>query len=85
MRQSHKALMNSGDIEFICDGAIGKPLVYIRTSGEEQILVALNPTDKDYEIELPKQMNEIIYSLGEQPVINGSSCSVKAKSAFFII
>ena len=85
VRQSHKALMNSGDIEFLCDGASGKPLVYIRTAGEEKILAALNPTDKDYEIELPKQMNEIIYSLGEQPVINGSSCSIKAKSAFFII
>ena len=85
VRQSHKALMNSGDIEFLCDGAPGKPLVYIRTSGEEQILVALNPTDKDYEIGLPKPVGGIIYSLGELPVIKGNRCIIKANSAFFII
>ena len=96
IRQSHKALMNSGDIEFICDGAPGKPLVYVRTSGEEQILAAINPTDNDYEIELPKTVKKefteaepnakdnIIYSIGEKPMTTDTHYIIKAESACFI-
>ncbi|MCR4625839.1 MAG: glycosylase [Lachnospiraceae bacterium] len=96
VRQSHKALMNSGEIEFLCDGAPGKPLVYVRSSGEEQILAAVNPTDNDYELEIPEFLKKTaiekqsdiavstIYNLGNKPVLTGTRCIIKARSTFFI-
>ena len=82
VRQSYKALRSSGGIEFLCDGSYGNPLVYIRTSGEEKILVAVNPTDKDYKLAC-KAPEKLIYILGEKPEADGASCVIKAGSAFF--
>lgn len=82
IRKSHKALMNQGTIEFICDGAEGKPLVYIRTFENEKILVAINPTEKDFELS-GYDVRELIYLLGDEPGIIEKGCIIKAESVFF--
>ena len=82
IRKSHKALKNPGTIEFICDGAAGKPLVYVRTSGDEKVLVAINPVDKDYK--LPRyDLKKTVYTLGDMPETAEDACIIKAKSTFF--
>ena len=84
IRQSHKALKNNGDISFICDGAEGKPLVYLRSSNDgEKILVALNPAGEDYKLELKENPGKLIYSIGNEPLLSEGSCMIRKESAFF--
>ena len=83
IRKEHQAFGNSGGIEFICDGGKGKPLAYYRRSGEERILVAVNPTDKDFVLPVNDSVSDLIYCLGEKPGSGEGKCMVKARSAFF--
>ena len=81
VRQSHKALQNRGDIEFISDGEMGKPLAYLRSFEDEKILVVINPSDKPAEIKLNFDISEQIYSFGKKAEINGNSLLIHEKSA----
>jgi len=85
VRQSHKALQNLGDIEFILDGADGKPLAYIRSFEGERILVALNPSDNTSEIKTECNNLEQIYKIGEDPEIKNDSIVLKGKTAVFML
>ncbi len=82
LRRAHKALMNQGGIEFICDGGYGKPLIYLRTFGEEKILAAFNPTDSEYSLSFAG-VKELLYVLGDEPDISESGCIIKGNSAFW--
>lgn len=84
IRQSHKALNNSGEISFICDGAEAKPLVYLRSFDEEKILVALNPTGEDQILQTEEEAGDVIYSLGELPEISKGKFVIRRESAVFI-
>lgn len=81
IRQSHKALMNRGDIRFVCNGAKGNPLIYYRSSGEENILVVINPTDMPYDLKTDLSMQEMIYSIGDKPDLREGRCIIKERSA----
>ena len=82
IRMSHPALGNAADIEFLCNGEKGKPLAYFRSSPEEKILVAINPTEKDHELR-DTELKELIYVLGDAPDKTGNGCIIKAGSAVF--
>lgn len=84
IRNSEKALGNLGEIEFICDGAKGKPLAYIRSMGEEKILVVINPTGSEYEISVEGNPDEVIYSYGEGIKTAGNICKISPASAAFV-
>ncbi|MBP5253344.1 MAG: glycosylase, partial [Lachnospiraceae bacterium] len=77
----HPALQSLGEIEFVSDGAPGKPLAYIRTLGEEKILVVINPTGNDYAAECAE--GEVIYSFGSYELKAGT-LTVNARSAVFV-
>ncbi|MBO7096161.1 MAG: glycosylase, partial [Lachnospiraceae bacterium] len=81
IRQGHPALQSLGEIEFVSDGAPGKPLAYIRTLGEEKILVVINPTGNDYAAECAE--GEVIYSFGSYELKAGT-LTVNARSAVFV-
>ena len=83
IRKAHPALGNTGDIEFICDGAKGKPLAYYRKCAGERILVAVNPTGEDFILPVNERLGELIYCLGDKPESADGKCRVKAGSAFF--
>ena len=85
VRQSHKALQNLGDIEFISDGANGKPLAYIRSFDGEKILVAINPADNPAEIKTDYSIAEQIYKLGEDPEIRKDSILLQGKTVLFAL
>jgi maltose alpha-D-glucosyltransferase/alpha-amylase len=85
VRQSHKALQNLGDIEFISDGANGKPLAYIRSFDGEKILVAINPADNPAEIKTDCNIVEQIYKFGEDPEIKKDSIVLKGKAVVFAL
>jgi len=84
VRQAHKALQSLGEIEFVCDGAPGKPLAYIRSSGDERILVIVNPTDNTADITVNGTPGETVYSFGGAPVISGNSVRINGGSAAFV-
>jgi len=83
IRQSYKSLQSLGEIDFIIDGAPGKPLVYVRTFNDEKILVVINPSGKAVEIGLDQKVSELVYCFGKKPEINGGSIIVNGVSAFF--
>ena len=60
IRREHKALSNTGDIEFVSDGAKGRPLAYIRRCGEERILAVFNPGDSCCDIKIPGRIAEFV-------------------------
>ena len=84
VRQAHKALQSLGDIEFVCDGAKGRPLAYVRSYDGERILVAVNPTDSACELTVGGSLGEVIYSFGSGAEISGNSCVIGAGSAAFV-
>jgi maltose alpha-D-glucosyltransferase/alpha-amylase len=81
IRRSYPALQSLGEIEFVCDGATGKPLAYIRSLGDEKILIVINPTDKDYVMDLDG--GEVIYSFGSYE-LNEGTLTVGAGAAVFV-
>ena len=83
IRQSHPALQSLGEIEFLCDGAPGKPLAYVRSSEGERILVVINPTDEIAEIQMPDRAGEKIYCIGDA-VTEGNTCRIDPCSAAWI-
>ena len=85
VRQAHKALQSLGEIKFLCDGAYGKPLAYIRSSGEERIFAAINPTSAACELNAGGKPGEIIYSFGPEPEITEDSVTIKGGSAVFVM
>lgn len=84
LRQAHKALQSLGEIEFICDGKKGKPLAYIRSCESEKILVVVNPTGNEAEINLNGMPDEIIYSFGSSAEFDEGRCIIKGESAVFV-
>ena len=80
IRQAHPALQSLGEIEFVCDGAQGKPLAYIRTLREEKILVVINPTDKDFVTDC--ESGDVIYFFGSYELKAGTLTAGAASAVF---
>ena len=64
IRQVHPGLQNKGDIRFLYAEKNSYPLVYLRSSGEEQILVILNPAAREVTFPCDLTPGECLYSLG---------------------
>ncbi len=80
IRQSHKALQSKGEIEFICYEKNAYPLVFVRSHGQEKIMVIINPFDKPTSFKSKYALGDAIYTLGTKAyendgVINVSPCS----------
>ena len=64
IRQSHKALQSCGEIEFVYAEENAYPLAYIRSCGEEKILVIINPSDKEQKFSYSYPVSTALYSIG---------------------
>lgn len=64
VRQSHKALQSRGEIEFIYAEKNMYPLAYLRTDGDEKILIIINPADRQTSFSCKYSPKESIYSFG---------------------
>ncbi len=89
IRMAHKALQSTGKIEFICDGAPGHPLAYIRSLGDERILIAVNPASLAVSIHVSGRLSELIYSFGTENAVKtekeASVLTVGSSSAVFAL
>ena len=69
LRQAHPALCASGAFEPVYAEAGKLPFVYKRQSGDETILVALNPSGQPCEVHLDASLSaqtpEVLYGAGE--------------------
>lgn len=80
LRHEHSALQSEGSIEFISSGY---PLVYKRSSADEQIMVIINPSSKTYALPL-KVSGNVIYTLGKEPEMKLGSIIMPGESVAFI-
>ena len=83
IRQSHKALQSKGEIEFICCEKNAYPLVFVRSSREEKIMVIINPADKPASFKSKCILGDMIYTLGGKAFENGEMINVPPCSAGF--
>lgn len=83
IRQAHSALQSKGEIEFVYVEKNAYPFVYLRKSDEEQILVILNPSDKEVSFTCDYEPKEAAYSFGEKVRTEGNKIVVPAQSAGF--
>ena len=64
IRQSNAALQSKGEIEFAYAEKDAYPLAYLRSNGEEKILVIINPADRGVSFECGYYPKEKLYSFG---------------------
>lgn len=83
IRQAHPALQSSGKIEFVCARENAYPLAYIRTSGEERILVVLNPSARAAAFPGAFRPLETVYLFGAPAEFDGKSITAGPCSAGF--
>ena len=64
IRKSHYALMSKGEIEFIYAEKNEYPLAYLRSSGDEKILVIINPANRRVSFPCSLPLKDELYSFG---------------------
>ena len=84
LRMRYRALQSSGEIQFVSNGAAGKPLAYIRSRGEERILVIINPTKDQQTMRLEEKIGETLYTLGQSFTRDGHALHLPACSCAFV-
>ncbi len=85
IRQSHKALQSKGEIEFIFARKEAYPFAYLRSSGEEKILVVLNPSNQNADFEYDLKSAKTIYSFGGEVTLQDGRITAPACSANYIL
>ena len=83
VRQSESALQSRGGIEFVYAEKDKYPLAYIRSNGEDRILVVINPSNNKAEFECGYTIGEAIYSFGESAVCKNGKLTAMGQSAGF--
>lgn len=64
VRQSHQALLSKGEIAFIHAKENTYPFAYLRSSGEERILVVINPSKEEGSFAFEASKAKELYALG---------------------
>ena len=85
IRENHPALQNRGDIRFVYVAQNAYPLAYLRSNGQETILVLLNPSDKEVSFACDLLPKEALYALGGEAQFDGKIATVPATSAGYYI
>lgn len=85
IRQSHKALQSKGELEFVYAEQNQYPFVYMRQSGEEKILVIINPSNQTQNFACEYLLKETIYHFGGEVSVAKGNASVPAGSAGFYL
>ena len=86
LRRNHSALGVLGKVHFLVTGTANAPLVYLRSDGTEQILVAINPSREERRVQIPVTEGRILYSVGAlDGCLTGGMLTVPAGSACFYI
>lgn len=83
LRQAHPALQSKGEIDFIYTESHSYPLAYLRSAGEEKILVLLNPSNAPAAFDCTLSLSEKLHSLGGDILARNGKITVPATSFGF--
>lgn len=83
VRQATPALQSRGGIEFVYAEKNACPLSYIRSCGEEKILVIINPSSREAAFNCDYSLGESIYAFGEIAVQKNRTITAAGQSAGF--
>lgn len=83
IRQSHKALQSRGEIEFVYAEKNSYPFAYIRSAGDEKVLVVINPSADTAAFKTDYQPKECIYSFGDRLSVKDGGITAAPQSAGF--
>ncbi len=83
IRQTHTALNNRSEIEFVYAEKNVYPLAYVRKSENEKILVIINPSSETVSFESKLALKETVYSFGETAKSDGKKIVASPYSAGF--
>ena len=84
-RREHPALLNRGEIEFVYAEKNAYPLSYIRSSGDEKILVIINPSAENAEFSCKYKPGAPVYLFGEKCRFKDGVITVPSRSAGFYL
>ena len=79
VRQAHTALQSKGEIEFVYAEKDAYPLAYLRSSGEERILVVINPADREVSFGCAHVPQETLYRFGGEIALKDGIMTVPAQ------
>lgn len=78
VRQAHPALQSCGEIEFV---HVGYPLMYLRSAGDEKLLVIVNPAACEKKNSCELKLASCVYRYGQQATQSENEITVPAQSA----
>lgn len=81
IRQSHAALQSNGEIEFVYAEKNAYPFAYLRSAGDEKILVVLNPSAREVSFACAFAPKESLYVFGKEIVAADGRITVAPCSA----
>ena len=84
IRKENQVLQESAAFEPIFNKNSAYPLVYKRKSGNESILVAINPTDNECACLFDEKIGDTIYSFNGETFIKDGQLTVPACSASYV-
>ncbi len=83
VRKAYAPLQSRGDIEFVYAEKNAYPLAYIRSAGEERLLVIINPSDRQVQFSCGYIPTKAVYSFGGEVAADGGVITVPKQSAGF--
>ncbi len=83
LRQAHPALQSRGEIDFLYAESRSYPLAYLRSAGEEKILVLLNPSGSSASFACTLSLSEKLYAFGGEITAKDGRITVPAGSFGF--
>jgi maltose alpha-D-glucosyltransferase/alpha-amylase len=83
IRLEYPELQSLGRIEFLHSGEQQYPLVYVRRSGNRELLVAINPSDREEHIRIDRKVSKVIYSQGGAASVKDGTLRIPPCSATF--
>ena len=81
LRQSHSALRNRSGMRFVSNGAPGEALAYERFSGDERLLIVINPSGKAAQFDYEGKLGQALYTVGDAAVQEGTGVCAAPVSA----
>ena len=85
IRQKHKALRSKGEIEFVYAEKGAYPLAYVRRSGEQKILVVINPAGREVSFGCEFVPKQRIYHFGGEITCHDSVMIVAPQTAAWLM
>ena len=83
IRQSSKALLSRGTIEFVYAEKNQYPLAYVREAEGEKVLVIINPSDKEQSFPYSAELRDALYTIGGKAESKDGTITIPAQSAGF--